>query len=737
MLGSGIPRGKSFQAQWVIGILLLALFPGSSVAQKSYGTRIASVKRVNSPASNASAFDLGWHYRIDVKRQGEPVLVALNAGIGSLEGVDLNTLKLAYYDDKERRYQIVSNVLPDAKGRFEAPVERSGTYSLIALPSLPFPVQAVAKLCTAPDKPEIRLTKPQLDELCPRVYCPAFKESGLPKPFDGRSTCDRCYDLNGRAPREIAECGLLPFDTTKKIDPKLPAFSCAAFQAVARIRDPSEPGPYMTRSVSYRCGDAGGSLGTAVVPLRPASNRLPFVLYVHGSTSSDDAYKGYDYVLQRLASHGIIAASIPVSFLDYEPTDAPAAVRGRVEKIKSHFDCWRDGQVRILEGGTFSGQFSGRIDTNKIGLAGHSRGGEAIVLAVERNRKEGWGYGIQAIHAIAPTDHFGLAIDGVPYLVLLGAADGDAPVQGLKVFDRATRSKPKIQAFLYGANHGWFNSVLSESWETNMQPPLSSERIPPQTQRQVERVLAVSFFRQFLQGFGPSRDLWTGKARTSSLDTVRLFWSYQDPDSLLVDTFEPTESGRDPFRNDLGGRNESIPGIGPPHPIYGTRISNRLTPFTEASLQHDPFHHETGGLQLGWGSPYAQRYRLPTGRYEIHIPTKYRRTVALKPYLAFRVAQFFDPVENSSGQPQDFEVGLEDANGNQAYVKVSDFAEIPWPYERADGNTKSVLQTVRIPLCTFSNKNNDLKTESIAKILFRFNERATGLLAFDDVQFTK
>jgi dienelactone hydrolase len=736
MLGSGIPRGKSLQPQWVIGILLLALLPGPSVAQKSYGTRIASVKRVNSPASNASAFDLGWHYRIDVKHQGEPVLVALNARIGSLEGVDLNTLKLAYYDDKERRYQIVSNVLLDAEGRFEVPVERSGTYSLIALPSLPFPVQAVAKLCTAPDKPEIRLTKPQLDELCPRIYCPAFKESGLPKPFDGGSTCDRCYDLNGRAPREIAECGLLPFDTAKKIDPKLPAFSCAAFQNIAEIPDPSTTGRYATTSVNYRCGDlTGRSEGLAVFPAEvPSGVKLPLVLYLHGT---DQSYRGYGYVQARLASHGFATISINRRGSDTSSYSGPASVYSRVLGIKHHLDCWRDGQAHILESGNINNLLSKRIDFNNIGLAGHSRGGEAIALAVQRNRDERWGYGIRAIHAIAPTDEYGnVTVDDIPYLVLLGAGDTDTRAEGLKAFDRAKENNPKIQAFLYGANHDWFNSESGADRGTPQFP--NATRIPAHLQRQVERVLAVAFFRHFLQGFGPSRDLWTGKARTASLDTVRLFWSYQDPDSLLVDTFEPSGTLRNPFRNDLGGQNESIPGIGRIHPISGAPTPNRLAPLREVSLGNVPFQHETSGLQLGWNLPtFVQSYQVPTGRYEIHIPSKYRRTVALKPYLAFRVAQYFDPVANSSGQPQDFEVGLEDANGNQAYVKVSDFAEIPWPYERADGNTKSVLQTVRIPLCTFSNKKNGLNTESIAKILFRFNERATGLLAFDDVQFTK
>jgi hypothetical protein len=60
---------------------------------------------------------------------------------------------------------------------------------------------------------------------------------------------------------------------------------------------------------------------------------------------------------------------------------------------------------------------------------GHSRGGEAVVIAARLNQQEAWVYNINAVISLAPTnqytfEHFGGAW-AKPYLVIYGSLDGD------------------------------------------------------------------------------------------------------------------------------------------------------------------------------------------------------------------------------------------------------------------------------------------------------------------------
>src|SRR5260221_10048333 len=71
------------------------------------------------------------------------------------------------------------------------------------------------------------------------------------------------------------------------------------------------------------------------------------------------------------------------------------------------------------------GLFQGHIDFNHVGIAGHSRGGEAVVRAAFINTAEGLGWHIQAGISIAPTDYYHYGDPGIPLVVIYGSNDGD------------------------------------------------------------------------------------------------------------------------------------------------------------------------------------------------------------------------------------------------------------------------------------------------------------------------
>jgi hypothetical protein len=278
--------------------------------------------------------------------------------------------------------------------------------------------------------------------------------------------------------------------------------SAASVPAVA-------PGPWRTVQVDYDLGRADLSVlgadgrphrlptrlvGEITVPVG-ATGRLPVVVILHGahescvegpdgSRSSDfpcppgwepvASHTGYRYLARLLASHGVIVASVdgrPVAPFDH--TDRPFP-----DGAAADLPTWMDLRARIVDaqvrrlvragaGATgpdvdFGVALAGRVDPSRVGLVGHSRGGEGVVwaelLAGPRP------YAVRTVVAIAPTDFTRRIVSPtVPFSVLLPTCDGDvSDLQGAAYYDDARntlRTAPLLQVAIHGANHDFFNSV--------------------------------------------------------------------------------------------------------------------------------------------------------------------------------------------------------------------------------------------------------------------------------------
>jgi len=86
---------------------------------------------------------------------------------------------------------------------------------------------------------------------------------------------------------------------------------------------------------------------------------------------------------------------------------------------------------------------------SRIGLSGHSRGGEGVVAAEFIKRAESLGFQIRAVNAIAPTDQDPLIhyVPQVPYFLLIAASDGDVSnLQGLRTYDRTSLAAAAVQS---------------------------------------------------------------------------------------------------------------------------------------------------------------------------------------------------------------------------------------------------------------------------------------------------
>src|ERR1700737_860345 len=97
---------------------------------------------------------------------------------------------------------------------------------------------------------------------------------------------------------------------------------------------------------------------------------FPIVLFAHGNHSPfENSTPGYLYLCELLASHGIIAATIDVNFLNgfnFGENDARAIVH--LEHVKQ-FRTWNGVHQHPLQQ---------KVDLNRILLVGHSRGGEGV-----------------------------------------------------------------------------------------------------------------------------------------------------------------------------------------------------------------------------------------------------------------------------------------------------------------------------------------------------------------------
>ncbi len=103
----------------------------------------------------------------------------------------------------------------------------------------------------------------------------------------------------------------------------------------------------------------------------------------------------------------------------------------------------------------------------RIGLMGHSRGGDAVTSFIDYNRirTDGPRYPLRGVIALAPVDYERKAPYGMPYMSILPFCDGDVSnLQGARFFERSQYINgddpfPRIQSSQLGAIHNWYNTV--------------------------------------------------------------------------------------------------------------------------------------------------------------------------------------------------------------------------------------------------------------------------------------
>jgi hypothetical protein len=517
-----------------------------------------------------------------------------------------------------------------------------------------------------------------------------------------------------------------------------PGVNYAAVPALAQYNIYDAPDPaYLTGriniSVFANLGSAPWPFFNTNVPLNGhiciPHGRGPFPLAVFAHGNHDplvNSTPGYLYLCQLLASHGIIAATIDVNFLNgfnFGENDARAIVH--LEHIKQ-FRTWN---------GTAAHPLHGKVDLNRILIAGHSRGGEGVGHASFFNRlasikpdafspvvpldgSAGLGpyrFGLTAVAAIAPTDRQYQPLSGptvVPdrYYLIHGSRDGDVSTfEGYNTYNRAhavdlanpTVSDGKLKALLwvYGANHNQFNST----WPSETAPGFA---MPRASQEQIAKVHFGALTRALLLDQSEYLDVLRdhGVATAWVPAGAEFVSQYQDLERVFV---EHNQEGL------------AAPQIS--SPVQGTVAADMVAAARQLKDLVNSFAPQTTiTLRLEWSVPGA---RLLLNVDPSTLPAERYKTLTL------RVGQSTE-AKNAANRDQDFT--LEVSSGSRtAAIPASSLHRLLYP-DVVFGAGKIVMQTLRLPVHRLV--ESGLDPSDLRSIALVFDRRSSGVVYVGDLQ---
>ena len=441
---------------------------------------------------------------------------------------------------------------------------------------------------------------------------------------------------------------------------------------------------------------------------------FPLVLMVHGNHEmSEFSDPGYAYLGYLLASRGFIFVSIDENFLNigllHEPPDERPV---RAWLMLEHLKLWEQWNL------SKSNPFYGKIDTANVALMGHSRGGEAAATAAIFNQLAydpddasihfHYGYPIKAFVAIAPAGE-PRVLNDVNYLTIQGAHDADvSSFLGSGQWDHVRFSGSqdyfKSELYIYGANHGQFNTVWGrtdtrgpKSWFLNLRPLLSGT-----DQRKIAKVYVAAFLEATLHGRSDYRQLFRDyrQAREWLPETLYMDRYLDSSNKVIAD-----------FSEDADLTTTTLPG--------GKIEGRNLSDWHEGKIPFRNGDRGYNGVFLGWNGGAAS--------YSLTLPSA--GLADQDSLLSMSIAVTDDGDEDG---PTDFTVALESENGVEVRLPLSRFRtlrpSIPVRFTKIEyldrllykEPSEPVFQSVEMPLRDFvaANRQFDAKRLKSVRLIF-------------------
>ncbi len=454
---------------------------------------------------------------------------------------------------------------------------------------------------------------------------------------------------------------------------------------------------------------------------------FPLVLMVHGNHEmSEFSDPGYGYLGEMLASRGFIFVSIDENFLNiglfHEPPDEKPV---RAWLVLEHLKQWHEWN------GSPGNPFYGKVDTANVALMGHSRGGAAAATAAMFNKlaydpddasiQFHYGYPVKSVVAIAPAG-VSRALNDVNYLTIQGAHDADvSSFWGSEQWDHVRFSGNadyfKSELYVYGANHGQFNTVWGrhdtrgpKGWFLNLRPLLSGV-----DQRKIAKVYVAAFLEATLHGRDEYRKLLRDYRQGRQwLPETWYMDRYLDSSSKVIADFS----------EDADLTTTTLPG--------GTMEGRNLSEWREGKIPFRSGDRGYNGVFLGWNAG-------ETASYSVGLPSGLLDENSL---LTMSIAVTADGEDDS---PTDFSVALESGDGVAVKLPVSRFRtlrpSVPVRFTKLEyldhllykEPSEPAFQSVEIPMRAFAEADRRFDAKKLKTVRLIFDRTPASELLISQI----
>ncbi|MEM6991821.1 MAG: hypothetical protein AAF721_15040 [Myxococcota bacterium] len=552
--------------------------------------------------------------------------------------------------------------------------------------------------------------------------------------------------------------------------------------------EPDDEGPFEVQTEGYDFGDeAFGPAGFGAPtemraevysPTDLASGPFPLVVLMHGrhatcynpqnpgGTPGDGSanggfgewpceqgripipsHQGYGFAATTLASHGYIVVSVSangINAADNNFEDGGADARGQL--VVAHLNQW--AQFASSGAEPFGDKYAGAVDLDRIGLVGHSRGGEGVASAVLIDQDNGGVIGIDAALLLAPVDFTRAVLNDVTLGVVLPYCDGDVmDLQGAHYFDDARYAAPgdmtpKYIFTMYGMNHNFFNTVWSPSsfvaaagddfqllteffgqTDPDCSPGSSSRLSEPQQQATLAAYMSA-FFRRHLGDEEEFDDVLRGNVVPAAAEGP-IFTTYQAPDDPLERLDVNALDADAALQSNTLGEAVTAEALDV-YDLCGLEDTNAIIDHCVDDLGsldgmvfdgRQPHTPGLGQLRIAFGTGARWTNALPAGT-----------DVSELQFVQLRVGVDFE-APGQGGAQVEAQLELTDAAGGSASVALSNYTDAlqPAPGNLAPFLPKKILHGVRVPLVDFQG----VDLTDLASVAVVFDGAPSGLLLSD------
>lgn len=473
---------------------------------------------------------------------------------------------------------------------------------------------------------------------------------------------------------------------------------------------------------------------------------FPLVVTVHGNhLATDYSDTGYGYLGTLLASRGYIFVSVDQNFLNTSPFDDLFMVkvlegenRARGWLLLEHLKTWKDWNAQK------SSPLYGKVDMNRIALIGHSRGGEAVAIASAYNKlpaypddgniKFNYNFDIRSVISIAGTDGQyqpagqPVSLQDINFLALQGAHDMDvSSFDGANQYSRVTFTEDtelfKTSVYLYGANHGQFNTEWGETDGVGLGNKWfnTAQLISQEDQLLAAKVLISAFLDSTLKDESGYRTVFQdlGYAREWLPNTMYIS-NYWDADTKAISTFDEDI--------DLGTTT-----------LAGGRLSGAgLKEWTEEKVKMKYSAAPFSAVRLGWDRSGSSS--LPV--YKVILPEQ-GLEANKQSSVVFAMANGKEKKGSSNKDSLiDLTVKVTDSQGNTASLPLSSEASllpmfegniVKRPFTSSVPVKEPVFQNYSFTLADLQKTNPNFDPEQLAEISFVFDRTDQGTVWIRDI----